>query len=115
MSDLVHFRGRMLLEQAIAKYDGDLEARTWVAVSGAALLFASGVTLGAIIQVRYSETDHVIFTAAVTMAFALFALAMGVSFFLDSVVARKKRFITTLESYLDAQHDVAKYSNTEAH
>ena len=115
MKDLVHIRGRMLLEQAIAKYDGDLEARTWVAVSGAALLFASGVTLGAIIQVRYSETDHVIFTAAVTMAFALFALAMGVSFFLDSVVARKKRFITTLESYLDAQHDVAKYSNTEAH
>ena len=98
MSDLVHFRGRMLLEQAIAKYDGDLEARTWVAVSGAALLFASGVTLGAIIQVRYPEADHVIFASAVTMALALFFLALGISFFLESVVARKKQFINTFES-----------------
>ena len=62
---LVNFRGRDLLRKAIAKYDGDLEARSWITVSAAALLFASGVTLGAILQMRYPDTNEVVFTAAV--------------------------------------------------
>ena len=112
---LVNFRGRDLLRKAIAKYDGDLEARSWITVSAAALLFASGVTLGATLQMRYPETDQVVFTAVLTAAFILFFLGMGVSFYMESITTRRAKFIETLESYMDAQHDVAKYGNREAH
>ena len=106
---LVNFRGRDLLRQAIAKYDGNLDSRGWIILSAAALLFASGVTLGAILQMRYPDTNEVIFTAAVIAGLTLFLLGLGVSLYLESITNRRAKFIETLESYMDAQHDVAKY------
>tara|TARA_R110002020_G_C16044902_1_gene754035 strand:- start:83 stop:493 length:411 start_codon:yes stop_codon:yes gene_type:complete len=106
---LVNFRGRDLLRQAIAKYDGNLDSRGWIILSAAALLFASGVTLGAILQMRYPDTNEVVFTAAVIAGLTLFLLGLGVSLYLESITNRRAKFIETLESYMDAQHDVAKY------
>jgi len=111
---LVNFRGRDLLRQAIAKYDGNLDSRGWIILSAAALLFASGVTLGAILQMRYPDTNEVVFTAAVIAGLTLFLLGLGVSLYLESITNRRAKFIETLESYMDAQHDVAKYDQWNA-
>ena len=112
---LVNFRGRDLLRKAIAKYDGNLEALSWMTVSATILLFASGVTLGAILQLRYPHTNEVILTSAIVAAFTMLFLGIGVAFYMESITQRRAKFIETLESYMDAQADVARHGDLEAH
>ena len=112
---LVNFRGRDLLRKAIAKYDGNLEALSWMTVSATILLFASGVTLGAILQLRYPNTNEVILTSAIVAAFTMLFLGIGVTFYMESITQRRAKFVDTLESYMDAQADVARHGDLEAH
>jgi len=114
-SSLVNYRGRDLLRQAIAKYDGNLEARAWITISAAILLFTSGATLGAILQFRYPNNNDIIVTCATLAAITMLFLGFGVAFYMDSITQRRAKFVDTLESYMDAQADVARHGDLEAH
>jgi hypothetical protein len=115
-SSLVNFRGRDLLRQAITKYDSlPFYCSYWIVMSGGSLLFATGAALGSILQFRYPDNSDIVLTCAILAAMALLLLCIGVSFYYESVVERRTKLIETLESYMDAQADVAKYSHREAH
>ena len=114
-SSLVNYRGRDLLRQAISKYDGNLEARAWITISAAILLFTSGATLGAILQLFYPDTREVILTFVIVAAITMLLLGIGVTFYMDSITQRRAKFVDTLESYMDAQADVARHGDLEAH
>ena len=113
-SSLVSFRGRDLLRQAIGQYDGNPEAHYWVTISAAGLLFATGTTLGAILQLRYPDGD-ILISCAIVAAIAMLLLCIGAGFFVDSITRRRAKLISTLESYLDAEADCAKFGSREAH
>lgn len=106
-----HFRGKDLLQQAIGKYDLPITAFYYTIISGALLLFFAGATLGAILAV-YEEA---ILTFAVTSSLFLIALAASACFYWEHVSGRRTALLSTLESYMDAQADVARYANREAH
>ena len=112
--NLVSFRGRDLLRQAITKYDSlPYYCSYWIVASGASLLFATGAALGSILQFRYPDNSDIVVTCAILAAMALLLLCVGVSFYYESVVERRTQLIETLESYMDAEADVAKYSSKE--
>jgi hypothetical protein len=97
------FRGRNLLQQAIGKYDLPIAAFYPVVISGAFLLFFAGATLGAILAV-YEET---ILTFAVASSLFLIALATSACWYWEHVSERRAALLSTLESYMDAQADIA--------
>tara|TARA_R100000306_G_C4326550_1_gene117974 strand:- start:382 stop:753 length:372 start_codon:yes stop_codon:yes gene_type:complete len=113
--DIVHYRGRDLLDQAIRKYDLPISAFYMVVISGALLLFSGGATLGAVLIV-HTPSEHVILTFAALSSFLLIAVAASACFYWEHVSERRAALLSTLESYLDAQADVARYAkNREAH
>lgn len=113
--DIVSYRGRDLLDQAIRKYDLPISAFYTVVISGALLLFSGGATLGSVLVV-HTPSEHVILTFAALSSFLLIAVAASACFYWEHVSERRAALLSTLESYLDAQADVARYAkNREAH
>tara|TARA_R110000824_G_scaffold178932_2_gene358916 strand:+ start:1281 stop:1616 length:336 start_codon:yes stop_codon:yes gene_type:complete len=111
MSSEQHFRGRDLLQQAINKYDLPVDAFYYAVISGALLLFFAGAAFGAVLAV-YEEA---VVTFTVVSSLLLIALASALCFYWEHVSGRRTALLSTLESYLDAERDVASYANKEAH
>ena len=112
--DIVSYRGRDLLDQAIRKYDLPISAFYTVVISGALLLFSGGATLGSVLVV-HTPSEHVILTFAALSSFLLIAVAASACVYWEHVSERRAALLSTLESYLDAQADVARYANRETH
>ena len=113
--DIVSYRGRDLLDQAIRKYDLPISAFYTVVISGALLLFFGGATLGSVLVV-HTRSEHVILTSAALSSFLLIAVAASACFYWEHVSERRAALLSTFESYLDAQADVSRYAKSrEAH
>lgn len=114
--DLLSYRGRALLQEAISKYDAPPPpyGSFWLILTAALLAFTLGGALGGILQTSYPE-DNVILGFVAFAAIAMVLVCSGLGFYLEAVGERKKKLTETLESYMDAQHDCAKYANREAH
>lgn len=111
--ELVNFRGRDLLQQAIAKYDLPITAFYCTVVSGALLLFSGGATLGSVL-VTHASSEETILTFVVLSSLLLIALAASACYYWEHVSERRAALLSTLELYMDAQADVAAYANREA-
>jgi hypothetical protein len=113
-TDEQHYRRKNLLQQAIGEYDLPAYAFCYTAVSGALLLFSAGATLGAVLAV-HAPGEHAILTFVVLSSRLLIALAASLCCYWEHVSERRAALLSTLGHYMDAQADVARHANQEAH